>query len=166
MPASISLVTSSDASGRRVHRLRREQFVPRPLAEVFAFFADAGNLQQLTPPWLHFRIVTPGPIVLREGALIEYRLRLLGVPFGWRTRITDWTPGVRFVDQQLQGPYALWRHEHAFEAVAGGVRMTDTVDFALPGGAAGRLADPAVRLWLESIFDYRRERIAVRFDAR
>lgn len=161
MPASIALLTPRDALGRRVWRLRREQLVARPLPEVFAFFADAGNLEAITPPWLNFRIVTPRPIAMAQGARIEYRLRLFGVPFGWRTRIEAWEPGVRFVDAQLAGPYALWWHEHLFRAVPGGTHMTDTVDYALRFGPAGRLAHAlAVRRWLDAIFDYRRERIA------
>ena len=162
MPASIALLTPCDALGRRVFRMRRQQRIARPLPDVFAFFADAGNLQAITPPWLHFRILTPQPIVLREGALIDYRLRLLGLPFGWQTRITAWEPEVRFVDEQLRGPYALWRHEHVFEAGTSHVLMTDVVDFSLRHGPLGRLAGPFVRGRLESIFDYRSERIAAR----
>ena len=145
----------------RIRTFAEEQWLPRPRDEVFAFFADAGNLQAITPPWLHFRIVTPCPVAMRAGTLIEYRLRLFGAPFAWRTQIEVWEPGIRFVDAQLAGPYALWRHEHAFRAEPGGTQMSDTVDYALRFGPAGHLAHAlAVRRWLDAIFEHRRRRIA------
>ena len=96
------------------HTLRREQRLPGPPEEVFPFFADAGNLEAITPPWLRLRVVTPRPIEMRAGALIEYRLALHGLPIRWLTRIEEWVPGVRFVDAQLTGPYRLWHHTHEF----------------------------------------------------
>src|SRR6185436_6748624 len=109
------------------HVLRREQRLPGTPAEVFPFFADAGNLEAITPPWLAFRIVTPRPIEMRAGTLIEYRLTLHRVPVSWLTRIEEWVPGERFVDAQIHGPYALGHHTHEFEAVADGTLMGDTV---------------------------------------
>ena len=97
------------------HVLRREQRLPAPPTEVFPFFADAGNLEAITPAWLRFAIVPPPPADVRAGALIEYRLRLHGIPVSWLTRIEEWVPGERFVDVQLRGPYALWHHTHEFE---------------------------------------------------
>ena len=140
------------------HVLRREQRLPGPPEEVFPFFADAGNLEAITPAWLGFRIVTPRPIDMRAGALIEYRLRLHGVPVSWLTRIESWEPPVRFVDAQLRGPYALWHHTHEFEADGdGGTLMRDTVRYALPLGPVGALAHRAlVRRDLAAIFDFRR----------
>ena len=95
--------------------LRREQRLPGSPGEVFPFFADAHNLEAITPPWLGFRIVTPRPIVMRAGTTIEYRLRLHALPVGWLTRIEAWEPGDRFEDRQLRGPYRLLHHTHTFE---------------------------------------------------
>ena len=141
----------------RYHVLRREQRLPGAPGDVFPFFADAHNLEAITPPWLGFRVVTPAPIAMRAGALIEYRLRLHGLRLAWLTRIDEWTPGVRFVDSQLAGPYALWHHTHEFAPDgAGGTLMTDTVRYALPLGPLGEVARRAfVARDLERIFDYR-----------
>jgi Uncharacterized conserved protein len=116
------------APGALIH-LHRETIVPECLERTFAFFSDAANLERLTPPWLNFRIITPPPIVMREGTLIDYRIVLHGLPIPWRTRIDVWEPGVRFVDRQTIGPYRWWRHEHRFEAVADGTRVIDDVEF-------------------------------------
>jgi len=142
------------------HLLKREQWVPVTMDKVFAFFSDARNLEVLTPPWLHFRILTPAPIRIGEGATIRYRLRWRGVPIRWRTAITRWEPPAAFEDMQMSGPYRLWHHSHQFEALRGGTLMTDTVRYALPFGCLGQ---PAYRLVVrrdvEAIFDYRRHRI-------
>jgi ligand-binding SRPBCC domain-containing protein len=149
-----------------------EIVLPHPRPEVFAFFADAANLQELTPPWLHFRLDTPPPIAMFEGALIEYRLRVHRVPVRWRTRITAWEPPRRFVDEQLRGPYRLWLHEHLFEEAespdgAAATRVIDRVRYAVPGGPLGILADRLlVRRDVERIFAFRRQRLAERFGAR
>ena len=133
--------------------LIREQRLPGTPADVFPFFAEAANLEAITPPWLHFRIVTAQPVEMREGALIEYRLRLRGIPLRWRTRIDVWEPGVRFVDRQLSGPYRLWHHTHEFEADGPGhTLMRDTVRYEVP---LGRLAHPLVTRDLDRIFDFR-----------
>ena len=146
---------------RGEHLLERVATVPRPLDETFAFFADAGNLERITPPELRFRIVSPRPIDLRDGALIDYRLRLFGVPFGWRTEIARWEPPAAFVDRQLRGPYRLWHHTHTFEAAGpDATRMTDRVRWALPVWPLGEVALPVVRAQLRRIFDYRAARIA------
>lgn len=147
-----------------VHVLEREQLVPRPRAEVFAFFADAHNLERITPATLRFRILTPPPIAMGPGTLIDYRLSLLGVPFRWRTRIDVYRPGERFVDVQLVGPYRRWVHLHTFEDAAGGTLVRDRVEYQLPLGPLGELARALfVRRQLEAIFDHRREAIARRF---
>lgn len=149
-----------------MHVLERTQLVPRPRAEVFAFFADAGNLERITPPALRFRILTPRPIALGTGTLIDYRLSLFGVPFGWRTRIEAYQPPVGFVDVQLAGPYRHWRHTHAFEDAPGGTLMRDRVEYRLPLGPLGDLAHAVVvRRQLRAIFDHRREVIARLFPA-
>ncbi|MFO0827344.1 MAG: DUF2867 domain-containing protein [Phycisphaerales bacterium] len=143
---------------RGLRVLRREQIVPRTIDAAFAFFADAGNLQAITPDWLHFRILTPLPITLREGALIDYRIRLHGIPIGWRTRIDVWDPPHRFVDRQLRGPYRWWHHEHRFEPVAGGTRVIDEVEYSAP---LRWISEPLlVRRDVERIFDVRAERLA------
>lgn len=132
----------------------------RPLDDVFAFFADAGNLELLTPRFLRFRILTPLPITMRAGARIDYALSLFGVPVRWRTLITVWEPGVRFVDVQESGPYAVWRHTHTFEARGADTLVRDAVDYALPLGPLGRLAHAVmVQRTLDRIFDFRGEAI-------
>ena len=138
--------------------LERVQILPRPRDEVFAFFEDARNLEAITPPFLRFRVVTPGPIAMRAGALIEYRLSLFGAPFGWQTEIEVYEPTRRFVDRQLRGPYRVWRHTHEFEDVAGGTRMADHVEYELPLGPLGDIAHALfVKRTVAKIFDYRAE---------
>ncbi len=146
--------------------LEREQWIPAPRKRVFSFFSDAANLETLTPPWLGFRILTPLPIAMREGALISYRIRLAGLPVRWRTRIARWKPPDGFLDVQQRGPYALWEHEHRFATLGGGVLMTDRVHYRLPLGPLGTLAhELAVRAALAAIFDYRFRRIRELFPA-
>lgn len=151
----------------RVHRLVRTQVVPRPRETVFAFFADASNLGAITPAFLRFRILTPTPVEMRAGAQIDYALSLFGIPLRWRSRITVWEPGERFVDEQESGPYAYWHHAHEFEPDGAATLVRDVVDYALPMGPLGSLAHALfVRRTLERIFDDRREAIRRRFDAR
>jgi ligand-binding SRPBCC domain-containing protein len=151
----------------RYHVLRREQRLPAPPGEVFAFFADARNLEAITPPWLSFRVTTPEPIEMRAGALIEYRLRLHGLRIEWLTRIEEWVPGVRFVDVQLSGPYALWHHTHEFAPDGPDATVVrDVVRYALPLWPLGELAHAlVVRRDLERIFDYRHAEVARRIAA-
>lgn len=146
-----------------VCRLERRLWLPTAREVVFPFFADAGNLEFLTPPLLHFRVLTQG-IEMRAGALIDYRLRIRGVPVGWRTEIAMWEPPARFVDQQLRGPYRLWRHLHTFEDVDGGTLCTDEVEYELPRvPGRGLVHKWLVRPDLERIFDFRAERMQERF---
>ncbi len=143
--------------GAMAGQLRRDVVVPAPLGEVFAFFSDAANLEKLTPPWVSFKILTPGPIVMKVGALIDYRIRIHGIPVTWRTEITEWDPPRGFTDEQLRGPYRKWVHRHRFEEVEGGTRVIDEVDYAAPFGA---VVEPLfVRRDVERIFDYRAERL-------
>jgi ligand-binding SRPBCC domain-containing protein len=147
--------------------LRRQAFIPAPLEEVFEFFSDTDNLERITPDWLHFRVLTKGPIEMKVGARIRYRLRIGGVPVRWDTRITRWEPGKSFVDRQERGPYRCWDHTHTFEARGNGVLMCDIVRYALPFGPLGRLAHALwVRGALARIFDYRFEQIGQIFGAR
>jgi ligand-binding SRPBCC domain-containing protein len=138
-----------------------EIWLPRPLTEVFPFFADAGNLDLLTPPWLRFEILTPPPIEMKMGALIDYRLRLRRWPIRWRTRITEWQPPVRFVDEQLRGPYRQWIHEHTFAERDGRTLVGDCVRYAVPGGALVNAL--FVRRDVEKIFAYRQQKLSERF---
>jgi len=142
----------------RVFELITEQRIDRPRPEVFAFFAEAENLERITPPWLRFRIDSRRPIEMRVGALIDYRLRLRGVPMRWRSEITVWEPPHRFRDVQRKGPYRLWEHEHRFEEEGGGTRVIDHVRYAVPGGTLiNRLF---IKRDVAAIFRYREKRLA------
>jgi ligand-binding SRPBCC domain-containing protein len=127
--------------------------IPLDADRVFAFFADASNLGRVTPPWLRFRIDTPPPIAMGPGTIIEYRLRLRGVPIHWRTEITEWDPPHRFVDEQRRGPYRWWMHAHTFTPGPDGTEMEDTVDYEPRGGALVHAVFVAPHL--RSIFEYR-----------
>jgi len=141
--------------------LQREQSIPRPIEEVFAFFADARNLEAITPAWLAFQILSPAPIALRAGTPIHYRLRWHGLPLRWATEIESWNPPTEFIDVQAQGPYRLWHHTHSFQAVAGGTLMRDLVRYALPFGLLGQLAHAwLVKSDLRSVFDYRAAKVS------
>lgn len=144
-----------------VHVLRREQRLPGSPTDVFPFFGDARNLESITPPLLRFRMLTPDPIVMGHGTRLRYRLRVRGVPVRWLTEIREWDPPHRFVDEQLEGPYALWHHTHTFDDDgAGATIMRDEVRYELPLGPIGELAHGLlVRRDLERIFDYRAARV-------
>jgi ligand-binding SRPBCC domain-containing protein len=143
-----------------LHRLERTVRLARSRGEVFAFFADASNLEAITPPFLAFRILTPRPVEMRRGARIVYQLSLFGLPLRWETRITDWQPGVRFVDEQESGPYAVWRHVHEFESDGDGTVVRDVVEYLEPLGVLGRIAHVlVVARTLDRIFDFRADAI-------
>lgn len=142
-----------------MHNLRASVLLPLPMDEVFQFFADACNLERITPPELHFRIVTPQPIAMGQGTLIDYRLRLFGVPLLWKTRIAVWEPPYRFVDEQLSGPYHTWVHTHRFSPVENSTLMEDEVLYQLPLRPLGEAAHPLVRMELKRIFEFRRQAI-------
>jgi ligand-binding SRPBCC domain-containing protein len=136
------------------------QVVPKPRAELFDFFADAHNLERITPEFLHFRVITPPPITMDQGTMIDYRLRLYGAPLRWRTEIELFEPARRFVDIQLKGPYRLWRHLHEFDDVDGGTRIRDFVEYEIPFGPIGRVARTLmVERTLERIFDFRSQAV-------
>jgi ligand-binding SRPBCC domain-containing protein len=135
------------------YRLQSECLIPRSIEEVFAFFSDAGNLERLTPPWLNFNILTPLPIDMREGRLIDYKLRIRGVPIRWQSEITVWEPSYSFADESRRGPYKYWRHQHWFESCPGGTRVVDDVHYGVPGGAIVHWL--VVKRDVQKIFEYR-----------
>jgi ligand-binding SRPBCC domain-containing protein len=138
------------------HILERRQIIYHPIKEVFDFFADAGNLERITPPELNFQIITPQPIDIKKGTLIEYQLKLRGIPVKWKTEITEWNPPHSFVDTALKSPYKQWIHLHEFSAgEIGETIMNDRVRYRLPLEPLGDLAHWYVKKELKYIFDYR-----------
>lgn len=142
------------------HLLERSQWVPSTSDDVFHFFSDAANLEILTPSWLRFRILTPQPITMSVGALIDYRLKWHGISLRWQTKIVRWEPPNIFEDWQLQGPYHLWQHLHTFESIDGGTLISDRVRYALPLGVLGQAVHAlTVRASVNAIFDYRSAKV-------
>jgi len=144
-----------------IYTLARSQEVPKPLEEVWPYFATPENLEDMTPDSLRMKIITPSPLHMREGALFDYIVQTHGVPLRWTTLITDYEPPHRFVDVQLRGPYSFWHHTHTFERTAkGGTLIGDTVRYMLPLGPLGVVAHAlVVKRDLETIFAYRHKRI-------
>lgn len=161
MPAFLLVAAHQRPEGPLPH-VHRAAVVPASVEHTFAFFSDAANLERLTPPWLRFSIRTPRPIVMYEGAVIDYRISVRGLPLPWRSRIDVWEPGVCFVDRQTVGPYRWWRHEHRFEAVAGGTMVVDDVEY-LPRLRV--FSHRMVEHELARIFDYRQESLQRIFGA-
>jgi ligand-binding SRPBCC domain-containing protein len=144
--------------------LRRIQVIPADIDTVFPFFESPRNLEEITPPWLRFEVVHTTDERMALGTEIEYRLRWQGLPMRWRSRISEYEPGVSFADEMLQGPYRRWYHRHLFRPVDGGIEMEDIVEYELPLGPFGRAAHAlVVRRQLERIFDYRRFAVSERF---
>jgi ligand-binding SRPBCC domain-containing protein len=140
---------------RRGYRLSTELLVAEPREKVFEFFADAYQLEAITPPWLHFSVQTPRPIVMQTESLIDYKLRLHGFPVRWRSKISQWEPPLQFVDEQVKGPYRYWHHRHTFDEVDDGTLVRDIVHYAVPFSF---VTHPLlVRRDLTKIFEYRRE---------
>tara|TARA_Y100001960_G_C14435771_1_gene710053 strand:- start:122 stop:601 length:480 start_codon:yes stop_codon:yes gene_type:complete len=143
-----------------MHELHFRQVIPRPRDEVFPFFADILNLERITPPWLHFKILTPTPCELTAGTIIDYRLKLSGIPFHWQTCIDRFEPNTFFADTQRRGPYRHWYHEHHFSDVEGGTLIEDRVQYQLPLGPLGSLAHILfVKRSLHKIFAFRKQTI-------
>ncbi len=132
--------------------------LPKPLYEVFTFFADAYNLEEITPSFLGFEVLTPRPVPMKVGQIIDYKLRLRGLPVRWRSEITAWDPPFRFIDEQRKGPYKLWIHEHRFTELDGMTLCEDHVEYAVPGGSIVNTL--FVEKDVKAIFDFRRRKLA------
>jgi ligand-binding SRPBCC domain-containing protein len=145
----------------KLFSIDRSIHLPRPIDEVFPFFADARNLERLTPPFLKFQVITPAPIAMQPGTHIRYKLRLHAIPISWESEITAWDPPHRFIDEQLRGPYRIWKHEHRFSEKNGGTEVSDHVDYAVWGGSLinALFVAPDVR----KIFDYRTQVLETMF---
>ena len=145
----------------KIHTFQCELWLALPPERIFPFFADAANLDAITPPWLNFQIVTARPIEMRAGALIDYKLRVRGLPLRWRTLIKEWQPPFRFVDEQQRGPYRQWIHTHTFEPHNGGTLARDLVQYAVP---LDFVVHPLfVRRDIEKIFAFRQETLRAKF---
>ena len=149
----------------KTFEINMKQYINKPLEVVFEFFSKPENLEMITPKSLSFNILTPTPIKMEKGSLIDYTIRLFGVPIHWRTLISDYEPPFRFVDQQIKGPYTFWHHTHTFRLVEGGVEIIDQVKYSLPLGWLGTLVHAIwVRKDLEKIFEYRKSVIQNYFE--
>lgn len=149
--------------GAGVHELVTQQWIPHPVDEIFPFFCNEKNLEALTPPMLNFKVVGKTTAEIEAGTLIDYRLKIRGIPTTWRTKILEWEHGKKFVDIQLKGPYSLWHHTHEFESIGGGTLMTDRVLYKLPMWPLGEISLPLVKRDVESIFNFRRKVIEKKF---
>jgi ligand-binding SRPBCC domain-containing protein len=144
----------------KTHSLIRKTIINRPLEQVFQFFSKAENLNLLTPPELQFKIITPLPIIMKEGAIIDYKIKLNGVPFNWKTEISMWKENEFFVDKQLKGPYRVWHHKHSFKNVNGATEMTDEVNYLSPGWFFEPIIQALfIKKKVEGIFDYRNAKL-------
>ena len=148
----------------KYYELDVEQFIDQPVEKVFEYFSRPENLEEITPPRLGFTIMTPSPIPMEKGSLIDYTIRILGFPVHWRTLITSFDPPHGFVDEQIKGPYVLWHHRHSFKDKNGGTMIWDTVRYTVPLGIIGRFLNLIwIRKDLKDIFTYRRKFIANKF---
>ena len=152
----LSIEKNHDPRGGYI--LKAECILPRPVEEVFPFFSDAYNLEKLTPSFLKFNVMTPSPIDMKVGQIIDYKLRVRGLPLRWQSEITAWEPPYRFIDEARRSPYTHWHHEHCFEECPEGTRATDVVHYGVPGWVLQPLIHTLfVRRDVEKIFNYRQE---------
>jgi ligand-binding SRPBCC domain-containing protein len=148
----------------KTYFFKQETHIPHPLETVFHFFSNAENLNRLTPPHLDFEILTPLPIQMAEGTLIDYQLKIYKIPIKWKTKIIAWEPPYRFIDAQLKGPYRKWIHEHKFEATDDRTKMIDTVEYAIPGGIfSPAINNLFVRRDIQKIFNFRESQLLTIF---
>ena len=144
----------------RNEELYAEQWIPLSVEKLFPFFADEKNLETLTPPMLHFHVLGKSTPTMQAGTLIDYKLRIHGIPVRWQSRIDEWQPNEYFVDTQVRGPYSYWHHTHRFMPKDGGTLATDHVLYRVPGWIVGRIFIlPFVRRDIQNIFEYRRKKI-------
>lgn len=158
---SVRIDRNNDSRGGYV--LNAECVLPLGVEEIFPFFADAYQLEAITPPWLNFQVLTPRPIEMHAGQLIDYKLRIRGVPIKWKTKISAWEPNERFIDEALRSPYKFWHHEHLFEPFEDGTRVIDIVHYGVPGGDL--IHSLFVRREVQKIFEYRQQVLKSRFSA-
>ena len=140
------------------NELIKTQFIPKPIDEVFSFFSKPENLEQITPKYLHFKIQTPSPIKMEVGSIIDYTIKLRGIPMKWRSIISSYNPPYQFIDEQISGPYSVWHHTHIFKEKDNGTEIEDYVKYKIPLGFLGRITDYLfVKKDLDNIFEYRKE---------
>ena len=148
----------------KIYTFYKEQFVPSDLDTVFEFFSRPENLEKITPSSMGFNIITPTPIDMKEGAIIDYTVKIMGVPMRWRTMITSYKKNEYFVDEQLKGPYSYWHHKHTFKEVEGGVLIIDEITYALPIQAFRLIVHPGlIKPQLNQIFNFRFQTIKDKF---
>ena len=150
----------------KIYKKSVTQFIDKPLDVVFSFFAKPENLRRITPSTLDFQILTPTPISMVEGTVIDYNIKVMGIRVHWRTLITSYNPPTQFVDEQTKGPYLLWIHTHTFKIKDEGVEIHDCIEYSIPLGLLGRFVH---FLWikrkLDQIFDFRRRKIEEIFNS-
>ena len=152
----------------KIYTLERQQWVRQPLDQIYEFFERPENLSLITPPSLDFNLLTPSPVTMEQGRIIDYTIRFLGLPVRWRTQISTYQTAECFVDEQLKGPYSFWHHTHRFENYKGGTLLYDEVRYALPlyipTPLVSILHSLLIRPKLEQIFDFRRDEFDRRFN--
>ena len=146
----------------KLNEINSEQFINIKIQNVFDFFSKPENLQEITPKRLGFNIITPGPIEMEKGTVIDYYIKISYIPIRWRTIITNYNPPYKFVDQQIKGPYSFWHHTHTFSKLNGGTLIKDNIKYLVPFGIIGKIIN---KIWikrdLENIFDYRKNKIKI-----
>lgn len=149
----------------KYYKLVKSQFIDTPINEVFSFFEKPENLQEITPPYLNFKIITPSPIKMEEGQVISYKIKLRGIPLTWKSLISLYDPPNSFIDEQIRGPYAIWHHTHTFKEEDGGTMIEDEVKYAIPFSIIGRICNHLfIKNDLNKIFQYRKEKISLIFN--